>query len=595
VLLALPGVFASLAAEQGRGPQVVLTAALAASSLSLALLALFGRYIPQYLPWGTVGLVLGATITAFASIPTPYPTALYAAAAALLGVLAELLRGATPAPGLTVARSRYASGGRSAPPRWTTRRPVGLSGRWLVDPATSAVVLALVPTVLAILSIAPALKAALIDPLAQARHVWDGPIPALSHPASGSVDATSVLAIVLLTGAAALAAIGFGGRASEAVPVILPGLAVTLLIAPIALRAPFPTATSAALAVFTIAMLGLALTPPPAGRASMLRTIRNVVFVIGLLAGNAGLAGSLAQQRLTLFTLGSAVGVGLVAALAGRSQSARVLGWLFAAVMGQFFVLTVAIAAGMERSWAAFGVLAVGAALLIMEATVPRLGLPLYRLEAMTVEWSGYASALLAGALAYDSPAHLAALLAAWGAVLGLAATRIGRPANQRRILFWTAVGFEIVGWWMFIALANVALPEAYTLPFAGLALIVGVFEARVRPDLSSWAAYGPALLAAFVPTIGIVLATEAGDLREVLLLLGAVATLIVGSATRQQAPVVVGAAATVIAALHFAVTLVGPWLVLVPVGVILLFVGATNESRRRTQERLRGALVRMR
>jgi hypothetical protein len=40
--------------------------------------------------------------------------------------------------------------------------------------------------------------------------------------------------------------------------------------------------------------------------------------------------------------------------------------------------------------------------------------------------------------------------------------------------------------------------------------------------------------------------------------------------------------------------TLVGPWLVLVPVGVVLLFLGATNENRRRT-ERLRGALTRMR
>jgi hypothetical protein len=39
----------------------------------------------------------------------------------------------------------------------------------------------------------------------------------------------------------------------------------------------------------------------------------------------------------------------------------------------------------------------------------------------------------------------------------------------------------------------------------------------------------------------------------------------------------------------------VGPWLVLVPVGVILLFVGATNENRRRTREGLRDALVRMR
>jgi hypothetical protein len=274
---------------------------------------------------------------------------------------------------------------------------------------------------------------------------------------------------------------------------------------------------------------------------------------------------------------------------------ARLLGWLFAALMGQAFVLTGAIAAGLERHWAAFGVLAVGAALLSLEAALPRLGLAQYRAEAITVEWCGYASAVIAGALAFDSLPHLAALLAAWGAVLGLAASRPDRTPHQRRTLFWTAVGFEIVGWWLFIALAEVGLPEAYTLPFAALALVVGVVESRTRPELSSWAAYGPALLAAFVPTMGIVLSGEGGEMREVLLLLGAVATLIVGSRNRQQAPVVIGAVATAIAAIHFAVTLVGNWLVLVPVGVILLVVGATNENRRRTREGLRDALIRMR
>jgi hypothetical protein len=221
--------------------------------------------------------------------------------------------------------------------------------------------------------------------------------------------------------------------------------------------------------------------------------------------------------------------------------------------------------------------------------------LPEYRNEATTVEWSGYGSAVLAGVLAYDSPEHLAALMAAFGAVLGLSATRPDRTHRQRRNLFWLAVGFEIIGWWLFMSLSDVVLPEAYTLPFAALALVVGILEVRQRPELSSWAAYGPALLAAFVPTIGIVLATNGGELREVLLLLGAVTTLIIGSRLQQQAPVVVGAAATAIAAVHFAVTLVGPWLVLVPVGVVLLLLGATNENRRRTQERLRGALVRMR
>ncbi|MEV4639143.1 hypothetical protein AB0J80_17490 [Actinoplanes sp. NPDC049548] len=594
-LLAAPGVLAAVAADQGRTAQVVLTAALAGSSLMLALLALAGRSIPQYLPWATIGLVGGATVTALASVPSDYPTALYAAAAALLGVVAELLRGAVPAPGLTLApphtwREARVTGRRPG------LRPSGLRGRWLVDPATGAVVVAALPTLLALVSIAPALRAALVDPLGQLSAIWDGPIDALTHPASGSVDGTSVLATVLLTVAAALAALGFGGKPAEAVPVILPGLAITLLIAPIALDAQWPASTSAALVVFTISMLGLALTPPPvATRATLLRYTRAVVFVIGLLAGGAGLAGSLATQRLTLFTLGCAIGVGLVAAIAGKSRHARVLGWLFAALKGQLFVLTVALVAGLTPEWAAFGVLAVGAALLTLEAALPRLGLPEYRVEATTVEWSGYGSALLAGALAYNSPSHLAALLAAWGAVLGLAATRPGRSPNQRRNLFWLAVGFEVIGIWLFVALADVALPEAYTLPFAALALLVGILEARQRPDLSSWAAYGPALLAAFVPTTGLVIATEAGDLRELLLLLGAVATLIVGSRLQQQAPVVIGAVATAVATLHFATTLVGPWLVLVPVGVVLLFLGATNENRRRTQERLRGALVRMR
>jgi len=574
----------------------VLTAALAASSVSLAVLTLVGRWIPQYLPWATVGLVGGATITAVASLPTNYPTALYAAAAALLGVIAELLRGATPAPGLTVAPVRSWSDGGFRRPRWTEIRPSGLRGRWLVDPATGAVVVAIAPTVLALISIAPVLKAALVDPLPQVRHIWDGPIAALTSPSSGLADGTSVLAAILLTAAAALAATGFGGKAAEAIPVILPGLAVTLLIAPIALHVAWPASTTAATMVFAIIMVALALTPPPvAAHAALLRGTRNVVFVIGLLAGGAGLAGSLATQQLTLITVGGSIGVGLVAAIAGRTPGARILGWLFTAFMGQFFVLIIALVAGLAPAWAAFGVLAVGAALLILESTLPRLGLPEYRAEATTVEWSGYASALIAGALAYNAPAQLAALFAAWGAVLGVAVGRPGRSSRQRRVIFWLAMGFEFVGWCLFMTLSNVAVPEAYTLPFAALALMAGVLESRQRPEVSSWAAYGPALLAAFVPTIAIVLATDAGDVRELCLLLGAVATLIVGSRLQQQAPVVVGAVATTIAAIHFAVTLVGPWLVLVPLGVVLLFLGATNENRRRTQERLRGALVRMR
>ncbi len=608
VLLAVPGVLAAVAAAQGNGAQVVLTSALAASSAGLALLAVLGRRIPQFLPYATVGLVGGATVTAIASVPTGHPTALYAAAAALLGVVAELLRGATRAPGVTVAaeprwsatigvRPRWYAGPAARAGRWTSLRPAGLRGRWAVDPATGAVAVAAIPTVLALISITPALVAALVNPFDQLGAIWRGAVPALADPAlGGKVDATSALAAVMLTIAAALAAIGFGARPAEAVPVILPGLAITLLITPIAVDAAWPATTAAALAVFTLAMLGLALTPPPlATHAPLLRTTRSIVFVIGLLAGGAGLAGSLATKQMTLLTLGSAVGVGLVAAIGGRSEAARILGWLFTATMAQAFVLTAGVVAELGSAWSAFGVLAAGAALLVLEAALPRLGRPEHQREATVVEWSGYASALLAVAMAYDSPRHLAALLAAWGAILGLAATRAGRSPGQRRTLFWLSIGLEIAAWWLLMTLSSVVLPEAYTLPFAAMALLVGVLESRHREELSSWAAYGPALLAAFVPTLGIVLATQTSDLRELLLLLGGVGTLIVGARLQQQAPVVVGAVVTAIAAVHFVVTLVGPWLVLVPIGVILLALGASNENRRRTQERLRGALVRMR
>ncbi len=351
-----------------------------------------------------------------------------------------------------------------------------------------------------------------------------------------------------------------------------------------------------ALAVFTISMLGLALTPPPAlvERARSLRLARVLVFLIGLAAGGAGLAGSLATRELTLFTLGGAVGVGLVAALYGLTSRARLLGWLFASLMAQLFVLTAGLVAGLAPVWSAFGVLAVGAALQVFSATLPRLRRPEARREAATVEWSGHAAALIALALAFDSPRHIAALLAAWGAVLGLAATRPGRRPAERRILFWAVVLCEITAWWILMRVAEVALPEAYTLPFAALALLVGVLELRQRTDLSSWVAYGPALLAAFVPTLAIVLATDSSTMRQVLLLLGAVAVLVFGSMTQQQAPVIVGAVVTAIAAVHALFSL-GPWLALIPVGFLLLILGASNERRRRAQERLQTALRGMR
>ena len=57
-------------------------------------------------------------------------------------------------------------------------------------------------------------------------------------------------------------------------------------------------------------MLGVALTPRylPAGRPRPLRITRIAVLAIGLAAGGAGLAGSLADPHLTWGTFGRAIG-----------------------------------------------------------------------------------------------------------------------------------------------------------------------------------------------------------------------------------------------------------------------------------------------
>jgi hypothetical protein len=178
--------------------------------------------------------------------------------------------------------------------------------------------------------------------------------------------------------------------------------------------------------------------------------------------------------------------------------------------------------------------------------------------------------------------------------VLGLSATRANRRPTERRVLYWSAAGAEVLAFWLLMRVSQVALPEAYTLPFAAMALLIGVTELRQRPDLGSWAAYGPALVSAFLPTTVLVVLTDTSPVRQVLLLLGAVATLIIGAMSRQRAPVVVGGVVTTVAALSL-LRQVGPWLVLIPVGLVLLFIGANYEKRRQDLRRLRGRLNQMR
>ncbi len=156
-----------------------------------------------------------------------------------------------------------------------------------------------------------------------------------------------------------------------------------------------------------------------------------------------------------------------------------------------------------------------------------------------------------------------------------------------------------MAAWWLYLHLSGVHVIEAYSLAVAVGALVIGWLETRRRPELSSWAAYGVALVAAFLPSLTLLL--DGGDStvwRRILLITGAAGTVAFGSLRRQQAPIVIGGAALVIAALYelwvfSTAALLGAVLALV--AAMLVALGAGTEQRRRRSEQLRGARARLR
>jgi hypothetical protein len=583
----------------------ILIAALATGAAGLAAAAAGAQQAPGYLPYVTGGVAAAATTTALAALVAQRDGAVvYAAAAALLGVLAELLRANWHNPTELEPARGFRPDRTSAPvTRWEQSR---IPRNFAVGVAAAAGV----PAAIVVVFLAPALLAALAGPYQWIQHPWTGtPQTAsdLGDLGRYAGNSTHVLGAFLLTVAGALMAVGLGGSgqavANRAVAIVVPGAALTLLIAPAALQSPWPVQPTLALLVATIAGLGLALTvPPETDSADGRLTIgaRRLVFVIAVLAAGAGGAGSLATRSQTLTWLAGSVVVGAIAGIWGRTATARMLGWHVTASTAQGFALAAGLAAGLGLKQCAFPLLILATLLLVLGAALPRLRpSDTINREAMTIEAAGYAGAVIAVILTLGSPPHTAAALTALGAVLGLSAARKGRSGQQRTVLIIAASIAELLAIWLLLVTVQVALPEAYTLPFAALALITGLIEIRNRPELGSWLAYGPALVAGFAPSLAIAVVDPGSpELRRVLLILAGVITVAIGAARRQKAPVAVGSAVTVIATVNelFRIGLPLPLMLLLftGTGVLLVSLGATYEQRQRL-DRLRGVYRGMR
>jgi hypothetical protein len=150
-----------------------------------------------------------------------------------------------------------------------------------------------------------------------------------------------------------------------------------------------------------------------------------------------------------------------------------------------------------------------------------------------------------------------------------------------------TACAAALAATWTWLAVADVTLVEAYTMPAAALAVVAGLLG-RQRGPARSWITLAPGLAIALGPTLAIAIAND--DItRTIAAAVLAFGYVLFGARQRLQAPLVLGA----IALLVLAIDTLGPvaarlpeWVPLAVIGVLMMWVGVTFERRRLSARR---------
>jgi hypothetical protein len=552
-LLAWPGAVAAALVAWRVEPWWVGRAAVAAGAALLLALVATDRWWPVYRPYAFVAVVAGV----FLAAPlwpvlsgTEEPAALYAAVALLV-------------IGAAVAVVRTAPG------------------------VIAGALAALVPGLWFASAMAPPLWAVLGAPYEWLAWVWSGRPGGVGLAPGGTPPVTWPDAVALAVFAVAVA-LPVASRAGLRTAILAgtPVLAVALPVALAAAGAPWPSAATASLLLGLGLGVAVALVASRAGGAA-------VAVPVGVLLAGAGLAGALPTRATTIAALGLTVAAGVAAGAAGRTAAARVAGWVTAVGAGVTLAVAAGLAAGLSVRPAAFAALAV-AAVALAGSTALRRRRPA---ESVALEAAAHAGAFTALLLTIGGIRYAAAVCTLWGIVLGLRALWPGEAASRRLIYVVAGAGVELLAWWLLMAAQQVPVLEAYTLPAAAVALLAGWLALRSRPGLSSWVAYGPALAAAFLPSVAWVLVAGDDALRRLLLGTGALAVVLLGAAWRRQAPVVLGGAVLATVALHELVLvwdLLPRWIPLAAGGLLLVGLAMTLERRRRDLVRVRQAVGRM-
>ncbi|MGW5765749.1 SCO7613 C-terminal domain-containing membrane protein, partial [Streptomyces tendae] len=440
----------------------------------------------------------------------------------------------------------------------------------------------------AVLWAVPLVAGSVLGPAVQAVTPWSGAPRTVRDAVFADVTGpayASTVPLVLAVVAAALVVAGHRTPRRPAVMVVALVLGwAAVHVLPVALQLPY-TAGLVAQAAVVVAALGLAVRsdradggPTPLALTALLLALLTSVDLALL---------SLASESATIGVL-----VTLTVLFGAADRRPRHAPFTVPAALAHATALACALgaSAGLRPPHTALLVLVVPAvaALIASRSSASRASVP--------VEVAGAAAMLLALALAVPAPPMLALVLSLCGVVAAATALR-----PERRAVGWAAAALWLAAAWVRLAAWEVGTPEAYTLPVTGPALVVGFLRRRRDTAVSSWTAYGPGLAATLVP--GLLAAWDDQHwLRPLLLGVAALAVTLVGARRRLQAPLVLGAGALALVALHelapYLTQVVGAlprWVPPALAGLVLLVLGATYEHRLRDARRLREALGRLR
>jgi hypothetical protein len=430
----------------------------------------------------------------------------------------------------------------------------------------------------ALLAVSSRIRLAVGGPLAWLSDPWSGSLnlpaeqhfdPSVRHSLTGGWATVVVLLAVVV--AVAIAA----GRPGWRTPLI-PMMPASLVIGgalPAALAVALPTSGASigtTLVVELVAAVGLtglavaleanrpALAPWPLGAAAVL-----LVSVAGW---------SAVDRAATIAVLGVVIVAAGLAGIRTRAITPRVMLIMVSAGAALTEAGVVLGSATDSIGFAGVGVAIAGGAVLGL-GTLGRRSAP----EGPALEVVGVLGLAFGAILGSESGETFATVLTVAAAALGAAALRRDRVGYARSTAL-VAVGAI----WAWLAVANVSVLEAYTLPGAAVMLGAGVVRRRAHHEVGSWAAYGPGLALALGPSLLVALG-RGGTARPLGVIAASVACVLVGSRRRLRAPVTIGA----VALLALAIDDLGPvaarvprWVMLGTIGLVMLWLGASAERR---------------